>query len=87
MAAKDLGNKYVCFKCGAKFYDLKKPIPTCPKCGVDQREAPTPKTTTRRAPAPRAVEEPAEAPETEDEELEDEEDDEPAEKEKEPADE
>ncbi|MDQ3263275.1 MAG: TIGR02300 family protein [Myxococcota bacterium] len=40
MAAKDLGNKFVCFKCQAKFYDLKKPDPLCPKCGADQRESP-----------------------------------------------
>lgn len=39
MAVKDLGNKFVCFKCSAKFYDLKKPDPVCPKCGADQREA------------------------------------------------
>jgi uncharacterized protein (TIGR02300 family) len=39
MPAKDLGNKHVCFKCAAKFYDLKKPDPICPKCGSDQREA------------------------------------------------
>ena len=39
MPAKDLGNKHVCFKCSAKFYDLKKPDPICPKCGADQREA------------------------------------------------
>ncbi len=39
MPAKDLGNKHVCFKCGQKFYDLKKPDPICPKCGADQREA------------------------------------------------
>jgi uncharacterized protein (TIGR02300 family) len=39
MPAKDLGTKYVCFKCAAKFYDLKKPDPICPKCGADQREA------------------------------------------------
>ena len=38
MAAKDLGTKYTCYKCGAKFYDLKKPEPLCPKCGADQRE-------------------------------------------------
>jgi uncharacterized protein (TIGR02300 family) len=40
MAAKDLGNKHVCFKCSTKFYDLKKPEPLCPKCGADQRESP-----------------------------------------------
>ncbi|MHB8877018.1 MAG: TIGR02300 family protein [Myxococcaceae bacterium] len=40
MPAKDLGNKFVCFKCSAKFYDLKKPDPLCPKCGADQRESP-----------------------------------------------
>lgn len=40
MAAKDLGNKHVCYKCSTKFYDLKKPDPKCPKCGADQRESP-----------------------------------------------
>jgi uncharacterized protein (TIGR02300 family) len=40
MPAKDLGNKHVCFKCSTKFYDLKKPVPLCPKCGADQRESP-----------------------------------------------
>jgi uncharacterized protein (TIGR02300 family) len=35
----DLGNKYECFSCGAKFYDLGKPEPICPKCGANQREA------------------------------------------------
>jgi len=71
MAAKDLGIKYTCFKCGAKFYDLKKPIPACPKCGTDQREQPVAKPAGRRSAAPRAVEEPAEVPETETEEDED----------------
>jgi hypothetical protein len=41
MPAKDLGAKYACFKCGTKFYDLKKPEPLCPKCGADQRGGPT----------------------------------------------
>ena len=40
MAAKDLGNKHTCFKCSAKFYDLKKPDPVCPKCGANQKESP-----------------------------------------------
>ena len=39
-AAGQFGEKYVCFSCGAKFYDLGKPEPLCPKCGADQREAP-----------------------------------------------
>jgi uncharacterized protein (TIGR02300 family) len=40
MPAKDLGVKHTCWKCGTKFYDLKKPNPACPKCGTDPREAP-----------------------------------------------
>lgn len=36
----DLGRKFHCFKCGAKFYDLKKAKALCPKCGADQAEAP-----------------------------------------------
>jgi hypothetical protein len=45
-----LGEKYVCYSCGAKFYDLGKPEPRCPKCGADQREAPR-QTRVRAAPA------------------------------------
>jgi len=37
-----LGKRYTCFKCGCKFYDLNKPEPVCPKCGVDQNEDPSP---------------------------------------------
>jgi uncharacterized protein (TIGR02300 family) len=75
MAAKDLGQKYTCFKCSTKFYDLRKPIPVCPKCGVDQREMPVVKASSRKS-APKAVEEAeTEAPEL-DEELEKEEEDE-----------
>jgi uncharacterized protein (TIGR02300 family) len=40
MPAKDLGAKHLCFKCSTRFYDLKKPVAICPKCGADQREAP-----------------------------------------------
>ena len=35
-----LGVKHTCFQCSAKFYDLFRPEPLCPKCGADQREAP-----------------------------------------------
>jgi uncharacterized protein (TIGR02300 family) len=36
----EYGTKYVCFKCGCKFYDLKKPESLCPKCGENQKNAP-----------------------------------------------
>ena len=35
-----LGERYVCFKCGCRFYDLKKAEPICPKCRANQNEAP-----------------------------------------------
>jgi len=35
----ELGNKYECYSCGAKFYDLGKPQPICPKCGANQKDA------------------------------------------------
>ncbi len=77
MPAKDLGTKHVCFKCGAKFYDLKKPDPICPKCGADQREA-TSKPEGRRSrlsAVPKIIEavEPTEKEESEDVEVEEEE--------------
>jgi uncharacterized protein (TIGR02300 family) len=87
MAAKDLGNKFVCFKCSTKFYDLKKPDPICPKCGADQRESPAlrpaPEGRRGRAAAPKAAvveavePEAAETPEpaAEEEDIEDFEDD------------
>ena len=34
-----LGNKYDCFNCGAKFYDLGRGTSVCPKCGADQKDA------------------------------------------------
>ena len=72
--ARDLGTKYTCFKCGTKFYDLKKPAPTCPKCGADQREAPVPKVpTTRQARAAAAAREEEIAAEEAESEEEDEE--------------
>jgi uncharacterized protein (TIGR02300 family) len=59
MAPKDLGTKHTCFKCATKFYDMKKPVPLCPKCGADQRESPAlkaPPAERRARPAPRKVE-------------------------------
>jgi len=35
-----LGNRYTCYQCGCRFYDLNRPTPTCPECSADQREAP-----------------------------------------------
>jgi hypothetical protein len=35
----ELGKKYACYSCHTKFYDLGKPVPLCPKCGADQRDA------------------------------------------------
>ena len=35
-----LGYKWSCFGCAAKFYDLGKEEPICPKCATDQRERP-----------------------------------------------
>jgi uncharacterized protein (TIGR02300 family) len=82
--ARDLGTKYTCFKCGTKFYDLKKPFPACPKCGADQREAPTAKPTSARAraaAAAAAAKEPeeAEVPAAEGEEEEEDDEEEKAE--------
>ncbi len=54
--SKDLGLKHVCFKCATKFYDFRKPVPACPKCGADQREKPVavPKASPRKAPVAKA---------------------------------
>jgi len=57
----DLGKKYTCYSCHTKFYDLGKPVPLCPKCGADQRDADeAPVYTAPRGRAARVVEEPAE---------------------------
>lgn len=37
-----LGNRYTCYECGKKFYDLNKPEPVCPSCGANQFDDPTP---------------------------------------------
>ncbi len=80
MPAKDLGTKWTCFKCGTKFYDLKKPEPICPKCGANAQESPALKATpadkkraAREVAAEAAVEERAEEEEVAEEEAETEE--------------
>jgi hypothetical protein len=62
MPAKELGTKYTCFKCGSRFYDLKKPEPLCPKCGADQRQSPALKAPEKRSRAAARPVEPKAAP-------------------------
>lgn len=35
-----LGQRYTCFQCGTKFYDLNREDAICPECSADQAEAP-----------------------------------------------
>jgi hypothetical protein len=35
----NLGKKFECFNCRAKFYDLGKSEAICPKCGANQKDA------------------------------------------------
>jgi hypothetical protein len=65
----ELGKKYECAECGAKFYDLGKAEPVCPRCGTSARET----TEKRSAPEPRAryVAPAPPAPEPEEELVED----------------
>ena len=56
----ELGKKYTCYSCHTKFYDLGKPVPTCPKCGADQRDADEAPLYTPARGRARVVEEPAE---------------------------
>ena len=35
MDKAELGIKRLCSSCGTKFYDLKKEVPICPKCGAE----------------------------------------------------
>ena len=36
MAKPELGLKRVCVACNARFYDMTKVPPVCPKCGTEQ---------------------------------------------------
>ncbi|HXI12080.1 MAG TPA: FYDLN acid domain-containing protein [Thermoanaerobaculia bacterium] len=58
----NLGRKYTCYSCHTKFYDLGKPVPLCPRCNADQRNAEeAPVITSHRS--RRIVEAPVEEPE------------------------
>ncbi|MHA7837322.1 MAG: FYDLN acid domain-containing protein [bacterium] len=51
-----LGYKWSCFSCQAKFYDLGKEEPICPKCGADQRDRPPEEPRTQvETPKPKVV--------------------------------
>ena len=62
MAVKDLGTKLSCQSCDAKFYDLKKKTPVCPKCDTEYVAV---KPRARRAAAKAALEPAKEAPKSE----------------------
>ena len=71
-----LGQKWTCYSCQPKFYDMQKPDPKCPKCGADQRQSPAfekPKRTRGKkaapAPAPKKAAKPPPPPIEEGEDL------------------
>jgi len=47
--ADKLGTKWDCYSCDAKFYDLNKDDPICPKCGASQHDAPRTKAPAKRS--------------------------------------
>jgi len=51
----NLGKKFECFNCRAKFYDLGKPEAVCPKCGANQRDARSADDSASAAPRPRRM--------------------------------
>jgi len=59
----ELGNKHECFSCGAKFYDLGKPAPICPKCGANQKDARKQEATAEAVVRRRKRDEPVDLPE------------------------
>ncbi len=45
MNTSDRGLRHVCPKCATKYYDLKKKVVTCPRCGAKPPAAIVPKAT------------------------------------------
>ena len=66
------GQRFTCFQCGSKFYDMNKAKPICPKCEANQLKVP--KKSSVKAPKrqPVAIEEldPEETPSADHEEKE-----------------
>jgi uncharacterized protein (TIGR02300 family) len=50
-----LGQRWVCFKCNLRFYDLNKPDPICPKCSANQQESPEFHKPAKKRPAKKAA--------------------------------
>jgi uncharacterized protein (TIGR02300 family) len=73
VAGSKLGAKWECFSCRAKFYDLGKDTPLCPKCGANQHDRPRvvePRSKPVEEVAPPRVERPIQIIEEDDEERE-----------------
>lgn len=68
-AKPGLGFKWHCFQCNAKFYDLEKPDPVCPRCGADQRNRPAVESGPPSPPPPRRAAAPPMARYLDDEEA------------------
>lgn len=47
MTHPKFGSKFTCWNCAARFYDMRKPEPRCPKCASDPRDDPTLKSSDR----------------------------------------
>jgi uncharacterized protein (TIGR02300 family) len=50
-----LGQRWTCFKCNLRFYDLNKPDPICPKCSANQHESPEFQKPAKKRPAKKAA--------------------------------
>lgn len=71
MAKPELGSKRVCVACQARFYDLTRAPPVCPKCGVEQPpEQPRPRRMGGNVADSKIVKKPAAAPGIEEVEVE-----------------
>lgn len=80
MAKPELGTKRICVSCAARFFDLSKQPPVCPKCSTEQpaeqqrlRRAPTNMSDEKRrpkaAPVPGIEDADAEVEATEEEDV------------------